>query len=72
MNKLLLVALSAAAVAVPAFAGDCGEGGFSCANECPLAQKANTLRSTGREAMTASTALRATLAAQVERNLARV
>jgi hypothetical protein len=72
MKKLLLVALSAAAVAVPAFAGECSGGGFSCANECPLAQKANTHRSTGREAMTASTALRATLAAQVERNLARV
>lgn len=72
MKKLLLVALSAAAVAIPAFAGECGGEGFSCANECPLAQKANTRRSAGREAMTASTALRATLAAQVERNLARV
>jgi hypothetical protein len=71
MKKLLIVALSAAAVAVPALAGDCGEG-FSCENQCPLAQKANTLRSSGREAMTVSTALRATLAAQVERNLARV
>jgi hypothetical protein len=71
MKKLLIVALSAAAVAVPALAGDCGEG-FSCENQCPLAQKANTLRSSGREAMTVSTSLRATLAAQVERNLAKV
>lgn len=71
MRKLLIVALSAAAVAVPALAGDCGDG-FSCCNECPLAQKANTHRSAGREAMSVSAALRATLAAQVQRNLAKV
>lgn len=71
MKKLLIVALAASAVAVPALAGDCGDG-FSCANECPLAQKANTHRSAGREAIGVSTMLRATLAAQVERNLARV
>jgi hypothetical protein len=71
MRKLLIVALSAAAVAVPALAGDCGEG-FSCCNECPLAQKANTRRSAGLEAISVSTTLRATFAAQVERNLAKV
>lgn len=70
MKKTLMwVALAAAAL--PAVAGESCEG-FSCANECPLAQQANTRRSTGREAMSVSASLRATLAAQVERNLARI
>jgi len=70
-KKFLLAALAAAAVAVPAIAGDCGSG-FSCANECPLAQQVNTRRSSGREAMSVSTSFKAALSAQVERNLARV
>ena len=71
MKKLLLAAFAAAAVAVPAIAGDCGEG-FSCCNQCPLAQQANTHRSSGRESMALSTAVRSSLAAQVEKNLARI
>jgi hypothetical protein len=71
MKKMMLVAAVAAAVAAPAIACD-GSEGFSCNNECPLAQKANTLRSTGRESMTVSTVVRAQVAAQVERNLARI
>jgi len=71
MKKLLLAALAAAAVAVPALACD-GMNGFACSNDCPLAQQVNTRRSSGREAMSVSASLRATLAAQVERNLARV
>ncbi len=71
MKKFLLLAVLAAAAAVPAFAGDCCEG-FSCNNECPLAQQANTLRATGREAMAVSTMVRAALTAQVERNMARI
>lgn len=71
MKKTLLVAVAALAVAVPAIAGDC-DSGFSCSNHCPLAQQANTLRSTGREGIGLSAALRAVQAAQVERSLARV
>lgn len=70
MKKTLLWAALAAAAA-PALAGEMCEG-FSCSNECPLAQQANTRRSSGREAMTVSASLRATLASQVERNLARI
>jgi hypothetical protein len=82
MKKLVIVAVAAlVASAIPAFAGGgcCGgkgamsaNGGFDCANECPLAQAANTHRSAGRESMAVSTAIRATLAASVQKNLARV
>lgn len=71
MKKMWLFAILAVAAAVPALACD-GSDGFSCNNECPLAQKANTLRSIGREALTVSTTVRAALAAQVERNMARI
>jgi hypothetical protein len=70
MRKLLLAALAAAA-AVPAFAGDCADG-FSCCNQCPLAQQANAHRATGREATAVSATVRAALAAQVEKNLSRI
>ena len=66
-KKVLLAALAAAAVAVPAIACDAMDG-FSCSNQCPLAQQANTHRSVGREAP----AVRAALAVQVERNLSRI
>jgi hypothetical protein len=66
-KKVLLAAFAAAAIAVPAIAGDCASG-FSCNNECPLAQAANTRRSTGNEAA----AFRTLAAAQVQRNLARI
>ena len=82
MKKILALAMFAAvaAAAVPAFAGGCcgGSGGckspdgFDCSNSCPCAQAANKLRSSGRESMTVSTAVRATLAASLQRNLARV
>ena len=71
MKKMLMFAALAAAVAVPAIAGDCVSG-FSCANECPLAQQANTHRSTGRESLAVSAVVRATVTAQVERNMARI
>ena len=71
MKKTLLLALLAVAAAVPALACD-GNEGFSCCNQCPLAQEANTHRSTGRESMATSTAVRTAMAAQVEKNLARV
>jgi hypothetical protein len=66
-RKVLLAAFAAAAVAVPAIACDAMDG-FSCSNQCPLAQQANTHRSAGREA----TAVRAAMAAQVERNLTKI
>jgi len=66
-KKFLLAAFAAAAVAIPAIACDSMDG-FTCSNDCPLAQQANTRRSAGRE----STAVRAAIAVQVARNLARV
>jgi hypothetical protein len=71
MKTILLFVALAAAAAVPALACD-GSDGFSCANQCPLAQQANTHRSTGREAMAVSATVRAAVAAQVEKNLARI
>ncbi len=54
--------------------GACGDGaaaagGFECRNMCPLAKKANELRSYGREG---GAAARRALAAQVQKGLARV
>jgi hypothetical protein len=75
MKKLLVLAVVAAvAAAVPAFAGDCGSSdcGFDCSNMCPLAKDANTRRSAGAESFAVSPAVRATLTAAVQRNLARV
>jgi hypothetical protein len=88
MKKLLVLAVLAAGLgsslaAIPsAFAGGCGCGGagcvcksddgFECSNQCPLAQEANKHRSSGRESLSLSTALRATYAASVQRNLARI
>lgn len=80
MKKLLALAVVAAAVAaaVPAFAGGCCSGsagaksGFDCQNQCPLAQDANTHRSTGHEAAAVSPCVRAAMACAVQRNLARV
>jgi hypothetical protein len=76
MKKWILALAVVGAAAVPAatwtaFAGDCG-GGFQCDNVCPLAKEANEHRSAGREALTTAPALRAALAATVERNLARI
>lgn len=87
MKKLLVLAVFAFAAgasvpAVSAFAGGCGCGsgaaccksddGFECANQCPLAQEANKHRAMGRESLSVSTALRATYASNVQRNLARI
>jgi len=88
MKKLLVLAVLAAglgaalAAVPPAFAGGCcgGSGaccaksddGFECSNQCPLAQEANKHRASGRESASLSTALRATYAATVQRNLSRI
>lgn len=80
MKKLLVLAVvfAASSAHVPAFAGGCGGGGggpagkppeFSCSNQCPLAQAANTHRSLGLEATGCSAAVRASMAAAVQRNL---
>ena len=70
---LSVVALAslAAFVALPAFAGDCVSG-FSCDNECPLAQKANEHRALGSEGVASAPTLRTALVAHVTRNLSRV
>ena len=60
-----LVAFAAAA----AVAGDCGSGGFDCQNMCPLAKKAGERRSFGTEG---GAAAQKALAAQVQKNLAKV
>ncbi|MCE9638441.1 MAG: hypothetical protein K8T90_22290 [Planctomycetes bacterium] len=84
----LIVVASAAYTAshTSAFAGGCCGGGgggggggaaakgddFPASNQCPLAQAANKCRSTGREAGACSTAVQATMAACVQRNLAKI
>lgn len=63
--------------------GGCGGGGggggaavkgdsFPASNQCPLAQAANTRRSTGCESGACSSAVRATMAAAVQRNLSKI
>jgi len=61
----LLTVVSVLAAGGAALAGD----GFSCQNECPLAQKANEHRSYGSEG---SAARQVALAAQVVKGLAKV
>jgi hypothetical protein len=85
---VLALIFAASAAYAPAFAGGCGGGGggcggggggggaakgeFGCSNQCPLAQAANTRRSIGSEAAACSAAIRATMAAAVQRNLAKI
>ena len=71
MKKLFAVALVAAAFALPAIAGDTGDG-YECQNCCPLAQQANTHRAGGTEAVAASVVVRADVAKIVEKNLDRI
>jgi hypothetical protein len=71
MKKPILFALAVLAGAVPALAGECVSG-FSCNNECPLAQQANKLRAAGTESYAVAPSVRAVVAAEVARNLARV
>ena len=61
----LLAVAAVLAAAGAALAGD----GFACQNMCPLARKANELRSFGAEGSAARTAA---LAAQVQKALAKV
>lgn len=58
-------------LAAPAFAREAFKG-FRCENECPLAQTANSHRANGTEALVASTAARADVAARIEKNLAKI
>ena len=69
--KSLCVLSSLFVLTVSAFAGTAFTG-YKCTNECPLAQQANSHRSYGTEALAASTAVRADLAASVEKNLLRI
>jgi len=52
-----------------AFAGDCSSSGFDCSNMCPLAKQAGERRAFGAEG---GAAAQKALAAQVQKNLARV
>jgi len=68
---VLALAVAAATATTAAVAGDCASG-YKCDNACPLAQQANRLRASGREALTTAPSLRAVLSATVERNLSRI
>lgn len=70
MQKLFVLPI-VILLAVPALAEKKFQG-FTCENECPLAQHANLRRSLGTEAQLASTVVRSDLARRVERNLARI
>ena len=63
-----VLAAGGIAVAGSSWAADSGGSGFPCQNMCPLARKANEHRSFGTEGSVAKQAL----AAQVQRNLAKV
>lgn len=68
--RKLIIALAATAVAalpVAALAGD-----YPCTNQCPLAQQANTHRSSGEESLRESGVVRHDVAAEVAKNLDRI
>ena len=69
--KKLLILPALAVLALPALAHK-GFTGFPCENECPLAKAANLHRSFGTEAVVASAMVRSDIAANVEKNLARI
>jgi len=69
--KKLIVLPALALLALPALATN-GFSGFQCENECPLAKAANLHRSFGTEAVVASAMVRSDVAANLEKNLARI
>lgn len=69
--KTLFVLSALFALSVPVLASEAFKG-YCCSNECPLAQQANSHRAYGTEALTASAAVRADVAASVEKNLSRI
>jgi hypothetical protein len=69
--KTLFVLSTLFALAGPVIAGEAFKG-YRCENECPLAQQANSHRAFGMEALAASTAVRAYIAASVEKNLLKI
>ena len=70
ITKTLLAAGLVLGLATVAVAG--GSDGYSCSNACPLAQRANAMRSYGSEAAKVSTFAQACLNASVEKNLSRI
>lgn len=64
---IALVAAAAAALPVAAVAGD-----YPCTNQCPLAEQANTHRSSGEESLRESGVVRHDVAAEVAKNLDRI
>ena len=69
--KTLLVFSTLVALAAPVLAGRSFKG-YDCENECPLAKTANSHRANGTEALAASEAARAEVAARIEKNLAKI
>lgn len=69
--KTLFVLSTLIALSVPVLASEARQG-FRCSNECPLAQQAKSHRANGTEALIASTAVRADVAACVEKNLSKI
>ena len=69
--KTLIVFALLGALAAPVLAGEAFKG-FECTNECPLAKTANSHRANGTEALAAHSAVRADVAARVEKNLAKI
>lgn len=69
--RILAIVLGLVAVAAPlASAGDRPTlAGCSCVNECPLAQQANERRSSGGEAVLASSTVRADFVRALAANL---
>lgn len=70
MKTFAALSLVLGALALPAVAD--GLSGYDCSNQCPLAQRANEMRSPGLEAISVAPSLRADLADEVARNLGRI
>ena len=74
--RLLTPLFLALLVAAPALAGEpaCGGcvDGFTCENQCPLAQQANAWRAVGREALCVRSRVQADAAAVVAKNLSKI
>lgn len=72
MRRLFTLGLSLALLSPIAVAGDggCPMSGGSCPNGCPLAQDANSHRSSGEEAVFASKLIRAEFVATISKAIA--
>lgn len=71
LKKTAFLVAAVALVATTLFAGDCVSGG-SCANQCPLAQAANSCMATGHESLAVSQTVRKDFVDVILANLARI